>query len=355
MADEFYGRRREMRVSIKGSLGAPGHRASAPIAEEDLMNKLAIITAFLGGVRDRYITYRGDRDLMEKFDLAAQIEGLDGLELCYPADFADPRSLKSLLADYGFGVSAINVRSRRTGRWLRGSFTSPRAAERAEVAEDFRRAMDLAVEIEAPRISTCPLNDGHDYAFEMNYMDAYRYAEEAFNAICEHNRGVKVCIEYKPSDPRTRCLLASAGETLSFCLAVGAENLGVTLDIGHALLAGERPAQSAVLLARAGKLFYVHLNDNDRNWDWDMIPGAFNLWEFVEFFYFLREVGYTDDWYAYDVMSKEIDAVETFKTAFELTRKMEALADRIDRAQMATMMEMRNPAETLRYLYKTLL
>jgi xylose isomerase len=319
------------------------------------MNKLAVITAFLGGVKNRYITYKPDRTLEEKFAVAEQIERLDGLEVCYPADFDDVGLLKSLLADHGFGVSAINVRSRRTGKWLRGSFTSPHAAERAEVVDDFKRAMDLAAEIGAPRLTTCPLNDGHDYVFEMNYLDAYRYAEETFSAICEHNRDVRLCIEYKWNDPRTRCLLASAGETVSFCQTVGAENLGCTLDIGHALLAGERPAQSVALLARAGKLFYVHLNDNDRHWDWDMLPGAFHLWEFVEFLYYLKEVGYADDWYAYDVMSKEFDTVETFNTVTHLTRKLEALADRIDRQQMATMMAERNPVRALRYLYDIVL
>ena len=319
------------------------------------MNKLAIITAFLGGVRNRYIKYKPDRTLEEKFDVAAHVEGLDGLELCYPADFGDVGLLKSLLADYGLGVSSVNVRSRRTGKWLRGAFTSPLPEERAEVVDDFRRAMDLAVEIGASRISTCPLNDGHDYVFEMNYLDAYVHAEETFGAICEHNRDVRVCIEYKWNDPRTRCLFASAGETLSFCQSVGADNLGVTLDIGHALLAGERPAQSVSLLSRAGKLFYVHLNDNDRNWDWDMLPGAFHVWEAVEFFYYLREVGYTDDWYAYDVMSKEIDTAETFSTVTHLTRRLEAMADRIDRRQMAALMAGRNPVKTLRYLYDTVL
>jgi len=319
------------------------------------MNKLAVISAFLGGVKNRYITYKPDRSLEEKFAVAQQIERLDGLELCYPADFGDVALLKSLLANSGLGVSSVNVRSRRTGRWLRGAFTSAHAEERAEVVDDFRRAMDLALEVGSPRISTCPLNDGHDYVFEMNYLNAYRYAEETFSAICEHNRDVKLCIEYKWNDPRTRCLLASAGETLAFCLAVGAENLGVTLDIGHALLAGERPAQSVALLARAGKLFYVHLNDNDRNWDWDMLPGAFHLWEFVEFFYYLKEVGYTDDWYAYDVMSKETDTVETFNTVTYLTRKLEALTDRIDRQRMAEMMSDRNPNATLHYLYDTVL
>lgn len=319
------------------------------------MNKLAIITAFLGEQRNRYINYKPDRTLEEKFALASKVNHLDGLELCYPGDFQNPALLKQLLNDYGLGVPAVNVRSRRTGQWLRGAFSSQSAAERSEVVDDFRKAIDLTLEIGAQRITTCPLNDGHDYVFEMNYLDAYRFAEETFSQICEHDRSVKVCIEYKWNDPRTRCLLASAGETAAFCQSVGAPNLGATLDIGHALLAGERPAQSIALLARANRLFYVHLNDNDRNWDWDMLPGAYHFWEFVEFLYYLKEVGYTDDWYSYDVFSKETDTLEIFNTVTALTRKLEAMADRIDRETMKGLLEQRNPARSLSYLYDCVL
>ena len=319
------------------------------------MNRLAVITAFLGGVRNRYITYKPDRALEGKLAAAAQIQGLDGLELCYPADFEDPALLRSLLDRYGFGISAVNVRSRRTGKWLRGAFSSAVAAERSEVVDDFKRALDAAAELGVHRITTCPLNDGHDYVFEMDYGKAYAYAEETFGAICAHLPQTRVCIEYKLNDPRGRCLFASAGETLAFCQSVGAANLGATLDIGHALLAGERPAQSVAMLARANRLFYVHLNDNDRQFDWDMLPGAYHLWEFIEFFYYLQEVGYQDDWYAYDVMSKEIDTVLTFDVVIELTRKLEQLTGRIVRERMNALLEARNPAETLRYLYGAVL
>jgi xylose isomerase len=319
------------------------------------MNRLAIITSFLGEQRNRYISYKPDQDLEAKFKLALQIDGLDGLELCYPADFTNPALLKKLLADSGLGVPAVNVRSRRTGKWLRGSFTSQNPVERAEVVDDFKRAIDLTLELGAERITTCPLNDGHDTVFEMNYLDAYRYAEETFAAICAHQPTVKVCIEYKWNDPRTRCLLASAGETAAFCQSVGVPNLGATLDLGHALLAGERPAQSVALLSRAQRLFYVHLNDNDRNWDWDMIPGAFHFWESIEFLYYLNEIGYCDDWYAYDVFSKEIDTVETFNTVTALTRRLEEIANRIDRREMNALLEQRNPACSLRYLYEQVL
>ncbi|MGQ9637752.1 MAG: sugar phosphate isomerase/epimerase family protein [Thermodesulfobacteriota bacterium] len=318
------------------------------------MNKLAIITAFLGAVKNRYLSYQEDRPLEERFQMASKVEGIDGLELCYPADFEDSKRLKELLKKYNFGVSAINFRSRRTGKWWRGSFTSESASERQDFIDEVKKTMDAAGELNCNRITTCPLNDGSDYLFEMDYIKAYDHAAETFSAACAHNRQIRVCIEYKESDPRARCLFGNAGETASFCQLVGADNLGVTLDIGHAIYTGERPAQSAVLLAKAKCLFYVHLNDNDGRWDWDMLPGAYHMWEFIEMFYYLKQLGYNDDWYAFDVFPKEIDTVDNFRAVVMLTRKLEAITDRIDRKEMEKLFKERNPSKTIPYLYSLL-
>ena len=118
------------------------------------MNKLSIITAFLGGVKNRYMQYNKNRSLLEKFEIARQVKQLDGLELCYPADFEDVGLLKQLLADAGLGVSAINVRSRRQDKWIRGSFTSEIASERQEVVDEFKQAMDVAHEVGTDRLSS---------------------------------------------------------------------------------------------------------------------------------------------------------------------------------------------------------
>ena len=298
--------------------------------------------------------YQPNRSIIEIIESVRKIQGIDGLELCYPGDFGNIKELKKALKDNGLGVSAINVRSRRQDKWLRGSFSSAIEKERQEVTDEFHKAMDAALELGTNRISTCPLNDGHDYVFEMNYFDAYKYMEETFANICSYNPEVKVCIEYKKNDPRTRCLLGSAGETLSFCQSVDMPNLGVTLDIGHALLSGERPAQSVALLQRTNKLFYVHLNDNDSMWDWDMLPGAFHLPEFIEFHYYLKLAGYNNDWYAYDVMAKEVDLNDHFRLVAKLTRKIEAMADRIVKDDMQKLMELRNPNKSIEYLYDKL-
>ena len=318
------------------------------------MNRLSVITAFLGGTHNRYMNYQPDRTLEAKFEMAGRIEGLDGLELAYPGDFQDPAGLKDLLARHGYGLSGVNFRSRRTGMWWRGSFSSASAAERQEVVDDLRRCMDLTAALGCDRITTCPLNDGVDAPFEMDFVQAWDDAAEAFSAICAHDRAVRICIEYKISDPRARCLFGTAGEVAAFAGIVGADNLGATLDIGHAIYAGENAAQSAALLAKAGRLFYVHLNDNDGRWDWDMLPGTFHVWEFVELFHTLRRLGYDDDWYSFDVFPKEVDTVENYSAAFALTRKLETISGRIDDARMATLMAERNPARTVPYLYSLL-
>jgi len=317
------------------------------------MPKLAIISGFLGEVKNRYITYQENRPLAEKMKMASAVKNISGLEVCYPQDFAEPAQLKTLLTQNDLGVSAINFRSRRTGHWLRGSFSSQLESERREVVADLKKAMDFAVELGCKRITTCPLNEGHDYLFEMDYNKAYDYMEETIGAAASYQPEVKICIEYKWNDPRARCLLGNAGETLAFCQRLGLPNVGVTLDIGHSIQAGERPAQAAVMLAREKRLFYVHLNDNDKFWDWDMIPGAYNFLDFIEFFYYLRRLGY-NDWFAYDVFSKEINTVENFQVVTANTLKMMEISERLDDSTIEALLLKRNPAASMQYLFSIL-
>ncbi|MFQ3578896.1 MAG: sugar phosphate isomerase/epimerase family protein [Bacteroidales bacterium] len=235
--------------------------------------------------------------------------------------------------------------------WLHGSFSSQLAEERSEVVEDLKRAMDLSIEFGCNRITTCPLNEGHDYIFELDYWKAYKYFEETIGSAASYKPEVQICIEYKWNDPRARCLLGNAGETLAFCQNLGLKNVGVTLDFGHSIQAGERPAQSVVLLSQAKKLFYVHLNDNDKFWDWDMIPGAYNFWDFIEFFYYLKQAGYTD-WFAYDVFPKEINTVKNFEIVAMITKKLMNIAYSLDSNEIERLLEKRDPSESMKYLYE---
>ncbi len=314
------------------------------------MLKLSIITLFLGQTKNRFLVYQDPADLDTALDRAGKAAGIGAVELRYPADFADVPRLRAALARNDLAVSAVNFASVRNDRWLRGAWTAADPRERQAAVDDCKRAIDVAGELGCKRLHNCPLNDGFDYPFELDPIAALDYAVEAFAQICAHDPDVRVCIEYKISEPRVRSLIGTAGETIAFASMVGAGNLGATLDSGHCFLANENPAQAAALLARANRLFYVHLNDNDGRGDWDLTPGTWHTWEFVELFHTLDRLGY-DDWIAFDIVPKEHAPADVFTDAAAITEKLRALASRLDPADIAARMAERRPTATMHALH----
>ena len=104
------------------------------------------------------------------------------------------------------------------------------------------------------------------------------------------------------------------------------------------------------MLARANRLFYVHLNDNDKFWDWDMLPGVYNFWDFIEFFYYLRKLGY-DDWFAFDIFPKESRTEDAFSVSFGIANKLIEFSNRLDDKQVERLLEKRDPVESAEYLF----
>ena len=72
------------------------------------------------------------------------------------------------------------------------------------------------------------------------------------------------------------------------------------MDIGHAFVAYENAADAVALFKQNGdKLIHVHMNDNYRLWDDDMMVGSVHFIEYLEFFYRLKRRGY-DGWLSVD-------------------------------------------------------
>lgn len=156
-------------------------------------------------------------------------------------------------------------------------------------------------------------------------------------------------MEYKLSEPRAHCLLGNAGKTAYFCELVGRKNVGITLDVGHALQAGEVPADSAAFLGTTGKLFYVHVNDNYRNWDWDMVPGTVNFWDYLEFIMYLKKVNYTG-WITADVFPQRHDATRIMEKTFEWMDYLIAVTDQIDEKTLFEMMNNKDAFDMMDYV-----
>ena len=293
-----------------------------------MRNKYAVITGFMGHIQDRFATYGVPRDFEEMVRAASTVKGCSGLEVVYPQQVQDPVKAKQILDNYGMGGAAMNVNVKGEPKWAYGSINSPDPKIRAEAVKYMKTGLDYAAELGCGKVTIAFLNDGADYPFELDFIRAFNDAVECVREAAADRPDVKLSLEYKLSEPRIHGLLGNAGKMAYLCEKVGLDNVGVTLDTDHALQALEVMSDSLAFLGTTGRLFHVHVNDNYRNWDWDMVPGTVNFWEFVEFCIYLKKLGYSE-WITADVFPQRHDAVRIMEKTFEWMDYMFDLADAV--------------------------
>lgn len=202
--------------------------------------------------------------------------------------------MKDCIEKSGTKVVSLNVDLFSDPDYQQGSYTAVSATTRRKAMDLTFRTMALAREIGCDPVVLWPGQDGYDYTFQADYIAQRDLFASAIREICRHDPGLRVGLEYKIKEPRARCYLSTTAVALRIIQEAGETNCGAVLDYGHALYAGENPAESVALLSRYGnRLLHVHINDNYRSWDDDMIVGSVHTLELLEFFYWLRRTNYT--------------------------------------------------------------
>jgi xylose isomerase len=309
----------------------------------------------LGRTYDRFHEYQPAKTLAEVLAMAKSVRGMDGIEIVYPQNFRpDPKQTVSMIKDMGLEVSAVNLNVKGDKYWQTGSFTSPDPKLRAQAVAEMKITMDLAAELSAGMITCCPLIDGHNYNFEGDYLKQWPWLEEGIGEAARYRSDVKVSLEYKPSEARNYVILGDMGRTLWLCERLGMKHIGVTMDVGHALAAKETPAEAMCLAGLANRLFYIHFNDNARDWDWDMLPASVNLWDTLEMIYYMDRMDWSG-WLSYDVMTRDGDTVEAIETTISIVNDAQALLAKIGRKKLDDFVAEGIPGRTFRHLVHSLL
>lgn len=290
-----------------------------------------------GGCGDRFNPegYQSSRTFREKLELAVKTEGVDGVEIHYNGDFGDhdAKEAKKMIDDSGLVVAAMNCETFGDKDFGTGALTNPKASTRAKAVDIVKKGCDAADFFGSTIVNLWPGADGFDIPFQVDYDRMWDYMYESVEDIAVHAGKTKVSLEYKFREPRMRSTLSTVGKTLLLAKDLNRENIGVTLDFGHSLQCKENPAEALCLLNRYGKLFHVHLNDNTRDWDDDLMVGSYHLWETLEFVSWIKRSGY-DGWIGLDMSPAREDQVGAVAQGISLTKKMFNITDRIDESAL---------------------
>lgn len=288
-----------------------------------------------GSCADRFCLsgYGGGAKTLEgMFDLAATVEGLKGIELIGNWHINDNNMLqiKKMLKDRNLEVSMVTPDLWTQAKWGKGSFTSKDARTRKEAILEVKKSMDWASELGCAYVDVWLGQDGYDYCFQADYVEAWKQILDSVEECASHRNDVKVLIEYKAKEPRTHIFIPRAADLKLLLQELDSDNVGAILDFGHALSGGENPAESVALL-NSGKnkwLDYIHLNDNFRLWDDDMMFGSVHLIESLEFLYWLERTGY-NGWYTLDIFPYREDGVKAARESIAWVEKISELLKKI--------------------------
>ena len=286
----------------------------------------------LGIFQERYVPggYFDPIEFEEALEIMSNIKYLDGIDVWYPGHplIEEPEKLKEKVEEYGLKIADIGPEIWSDRKYKYGSLTATDKKIRKEAIKIVKQNMDLAVELGANSVLLWPAHDGSDYVFQADYGLAWDLLIESLEEIGSHNPEVKVAIEYKQRDPRAKSYIENVGKVMFLIKSLKAENIGGILDMGHALMAGERMAESLILLDKYHKLYQVHLNDNYKDSDPDLLFGTINFWETLELFYWLGKIDY-DGWFNIDTVCPRNDRGKMLQLAVNLVKDYERLANKL--------------------------
>jgi len=283
-----------------------------------------------GATADRYVLsgYKPEVPVKDMIKRAAEVPDLEAVELVETWHINKDNSdeILSDLKNAGLELSMLIPDLWASGKWGMGSFASKDEKIRRDAVETVNRAMDMAEKVGSNIVDVWLGQDGFDYPFQVDYIKAWDRMVEGLRACADHNPRVTLGMEYKIKEPRTHCFIGTIGKQLLLYDAIKRDNLGVVLDVGHSLEGYESMAESAALSKYFGdRLVYLHLNDNWRLWDDDMMVGSIHTIELLELLFWLEKIAF-EGWYSLDIFPYRDDGVavatESIKWIKDLRRVM---------------------------------
>ncbi len=189
------------------------------------------------------------------------------------------RSLKAICSDHGLAVEFVAPRIWEDPRFADGGITANDVTTRELALDRAKRSVDIANELGTDRLVLWPAREGTYIREAKDPRKAFDWLLEYCNAILRYDPNVRILAEMKPNEPMDVMYLPTTGHMLSLCYkTIDPARTGVLIEAAHCILLGLDPSDEMAFALWHGKLWGVHLNDqNGLKYDQDKSFGTVDI------------------------------------------------------------------------------
>ncbi len=194
------------------------------------------------------------------------------------------KAVRRQVNDHGLQAEFVAPRLWEHPMTIDGAYTSNDPKARAYALERSKRAADIAQELGTNLMVLWLAREGTYMREAKDVGRATHQLLEAVNALLEYDPSLRIAIEPKPNEPMDLAFVPTMGHALALGFqANDPKRVGVLMESAHSILAGLDPADEIGFAMAFGKLWSVHLNDQnglkfdqDRSFASVNLRGAFN-------------------------------------------------------------------------------
>ena len=281
--------------------------------------RISASLSVFGGAPDGYCPqgYRDALRVQDRLSAVVKVKGIKAVEIAQTDVTNDfpAKEIKRVLKEYGLACSGVTAVLAHDRRFMLGAFGHQHPKTRNASIDEGRKAVDIARQLGATEVTLRLYTDGFDYPFHIDYTTHWNTVISSIKTIAKYaSPDVNVAVAYKPREPRKFLTVSSVGKALSLCQEIAMKNVGVAMNFGHSMMAGENPAESVAFLVRANKLFQFYVADSYRLWDDMMVPGGVHMWELMETLFYLKMAKYKG-YITLDMLPQRIDPSQACQIA----------------------------------------
>ncbi len=202
--------------------------------------------------------------------------------------------VRKMLESEGLFCEFIAPRLWEHSKTIDGAYTSNNPAERRYAIERSKRAVDIARALGCRDIVLWLAREGTYIREAKDPIASVGRIVDAVNALLDYDRRIRILGEMKPNEPMDQAYLPTPGHFLGLSYRTAEPSrVGVLIESAHSILAGLDPSDDMAYALWHGKLWSVHLNDqNGLKYDQDKTFASVDLRRAFNTVWVLERGGY---------------------------------------------------------------